>query len=362
MMPNIRLVPRVGWEVAGHPPTPLDPRLLPLLTAIAATGSLAAAVAEVGLSYRGAWGLLREYQRKLGTPLVALERGRGASLARSGEQLLAMEKSAQRRLAHAFERISVEIGAGPRMARVMPGPRLRAAASSDLAMAALADRINAGNESRLDLSFMGSLAALEHYAQGRVDIAGFHVPLGLPQASRAAYLRWLRTRRDRLVGFVDREQGLIVPRGNPQRLRTFRDIATRELRFVNRQRGSGTRLLIDALLKDEGIDGAHIQGYSNEEFTHAAVAATVASGGADAGFGLRAAAVKYSLGFVPQARERYWLCVRSAAVQSAPVMQLVEALQSPAFARIVKRLPGYACPTAGRVVAIDVLRDVEQRT
>ena len=204
---------------------------------------------------------------------------------------------------------------------------------------------------------MGSLDALEQYAAGRVEIAGFHMPLGLrTQGQHAPYLRWLRSRRDRLIRFVDRDQGLIVPRGNPHRLKTFRDIAGTQLRFVNRQPSSGTRLLIDRLLQDDRIDRSRIVGYVNEEFTHAAVAATVASGGADVGFGLRAAAAKYSLTFVSLVRERYWLAVRAAAVESEAISQLIQTLQSPAFDRIVKRLPGYRSVAAGEVAGIDALR------
>jgi putative molybdopterin biosynthesis protein len=355
-MPNIRLVPDLAWGFSEDPPVLLDPRLLPLLRAVAETGSLAAAVAVRGLSYRAAWGLLRAYQRKLGDPLVVLERGRGASLARLGERLVAADAAARRRLARPFQRLSMELDSPPDVARE-PMPCLTIAASHDLALAALRDVLGARKGLKLELSFMGSLDALEQYAAGRMDVAGFHVPLGTQhEGGHGLFLRSLRARSDRLVQFVDREQGLIVPRGNPERLKTFRDIADKQLRFVNRQRGSGTRLLIDSLLADDGIGIARIVGYGNEEFTHAAVAATVASGGADVGFGLRAAAAKYALTFIPQVRERYWLAVRSAALRSVPITRLIQTLQSPLFARIVKHLPGYHPVAAGTVANIGALR------
>ena len=352
----MRLLPALAWELSDDPPAPLDPRLLPLLRAVAETGSLAAAVADRGLSYRAAWGLLRTYKRELGDPLVVLERGRGASLALLGERLVAADETARRRLSRTFQRLAMELDA-PADTRRAPVLRLTIAASHDLALAALREALRADQEFALELSFMGSLDALEQYAEGRVDIAGFHVPSGTQhEESRALFLRLLRTRADRLIQLVDREQGLIVPRGNPERLRTFRDIADKRLRFVNRQRGSGTRLLIDSLLGDDGIDVARIVGYVNEEFTHAAVAATVASGGADVGFGLRAAAVQYALAFVPQIRERYWLVARAAALRSAPTTRLIEILRSPVFAGIVKRLPGYHAIGAGAIANIGTLR------
>jgi putative molybdopterin biosynthesis protein len=356
----MRLLPELTWELSDDPPTPLDPRLLPLLRAVAETGSLASAVAARGWSYRAAWGLLRAYRRKLGEPLVVLERGRGASLASLGERMLGADAAARRQLARTFQRLWLDLAEAPATKRA-PVLRLTIAASHDLALAALRDALGAEEELKLELSFMGSLDALEEYAARRVDIAGFHIPTGTQhQKSRALFLRLLRARSDRLIRFVDREQGLIVPRGNPERLTTLRDIADRRLRFVNRQRGSGTRLLVDRILGDDGIDVARIVGYTNEEFTHAAVAATVASGGADVGFGLRAAAAKYALAFVPQMRERYWLAVRASALESASMTRLIQTLQGPTFARIVKRLPGYHAIAAGATANITALRSPQR--
>ena len=135
----------------------------------------------------------------------------------------------------------------------------------------------------------------------------------------------------RLVRFVDRDQGLILPRGNPAGIRSLRDVAANGMRFINRQRGSGTRLLIDQMIADEGIDPRSLDGYGKEEFTHPAVAATVASGGADAGIGLRAAAAEYDLAFVPLVRERYFLAVRVKDLESPAVVRLLEVLRSPAI-------------------------------
>ena len=127
------------------------------------------------------------------------------------------------------------------------------------------------------------------------------------------------------------------------------------MRFINRQRGSGTRLLIDQMIAYERIDGSEIIGYGNEEFTHRAVAATVASGGADAGFGLRAAAAEYRLAFIPLVRERYFLAVRANAVEKAAVARLIQALRSPMFARIARGFAGYKTDAAGSIVGLDAI-------
>jgi len=197
---------------------------------------------------------------------------------------------------------------------------------------------------------------LQQFSEGRVDAAGFHVAFdGRARQGLALFRRYLDARRDRLIHVVDREQGLILRRGNPARVRGFHDIARKRLRFVNRQRGSGTRLLIDRLIAEDGADAAAITGYVTEEFTHAAVAATVASGSADVGFGLRAAAAECGLAFVPRVEERYYLAIRTDALATGPVRRLIELLQSPVFTRIVTRLPGYRAGSSGSIVRVNAL-------
>ena len=266
----MRVVPTLVWNLEGDSVEALDARLLPLLHAIATSASLAAAVVDCRISYRAAWGLLREYQRKLGEPLVLLERGRGASLTPSGERLLGAERAAARRLARILPGLAAEIGSTPRKEEHAAPQQLRVAASHDLVLAALAAALHAGSQLSLEIAFMGSLHALKEFAEGRAEVAGFHVPIaGSDDGDRALMLRDLRARRDRLIRFVDRDQGLILPHGNPAQVRSFRDIAARQLRFINRQRGSGTRLLIDQRIAGEGIKGPEIAGYDSIVFVDA---------------------------------------------------------------------------------------------
>jgi putative molybdopterin biosynthesis protein len=357
----MRITPALAWRVEQAPDEVLDARLLPLLRAIANSASLAAAVVECGISYRAAWGLLREYQRTLGAPLVLLERGRGAHLTQSGERLTEADRAATRRLARLLPGLAVEIGSVPRKESRAATQHLRVAASHDLVLAALETGLPAGSGLALELAFMGSLHALRAFAEGRADLAGFHVPIGgRPDWDRAPFLRGLRARRDRLIRVVDRDQGLILPRGNPSQVRNFRDIAGRRLRFINRQRGSGTRLLTDQIIIHEHVSRSDIIGYDSEEFTHRAVAATIASGGADAGFGLRAAAVEYRLAFVPLATERYFLAVRTNAVATPAVERLIDVLRSPAFVRIARGFAGYRAVGSGSVVSVGAIGEAEK--
>jgi molybdate transport repressor ModE-like protein len=352
----MRLVPALAWKLDGEPGEPLDGRLVALLEAIAASGSLAAAVADRGISYRAAWGLLRDYERKLGVPLVRLEPGRGATLTSPGERLIGRHKAALARLARILPGLAFDIGTrGPKADR-SPLLTLRVDASHDLALAALANAPPAETGLELELSFMGSLTALAAFDAGRVGVAGFHLPIARRADSvRAPFLRWLQPQRDRLIRVVDRDQGLILPPGNPAAVQCFKDLAEKGLRFVNRQRGSGTRLLIEQMIADADIEPSDLDGYGREEFTHPAVAATVASGGADAGFGLRAAAAEYRLAFVPLVRERYFLAVRAKDVETAAIARLIDALRSPLFTQIVRRLPGYRSTAAGTLAGLEAL-------
>jgi len=133
-----------------------------------------------------------------------------------------------------------------------------------------------------------------------------------------------------------------VARGNPLRIRDVADLARTGLRFVNRQRGAGTRAWFDRLLAEQGLQPRQIRGYEQEEYTHFAVAAAVAAGAADAGFGLRAAAAQFGLGFVAVGSELYFLCGARALGEHPDVRVLVRELR-----RRARAMPGYAPARAG---------------
>jgi putative molybdopterin biosynthesis protein len=225
-------------------------------------------------------------------------------------------------------------------------------ASHDLLLAAFCDRWARPEGLFGELAFKGSLEALGALARGEAQVAGFHVAIPMEEAAAGPLRRLLDPRRDTLVRFAEREQGLIVPRGNPKRLRSVGDIAAKHARFVNRQRGSGTRFLIDQLLQEAGIDAAAIRGYGTEEFTHLAVAATVAAGRADVGFGLRAAASRFKLDFVPLRRETYWLALRAGRLDTEWGRRLREGLAGEPLRRAARGLPGYSIGDAGSVAPV----------
>jgi putative molybdopterin biosynthesis protein len=325
----------VVWQAGGRA---LDPRLLALLRALQRTATLKAAAEESRISYRAAWGLLLEAGELAGAPLVELQRGRGARLTRFGAQLLRSDEQ----LRHAFGtlRSRYEVKSSGGTARA-----LRVAASHDPLLAAFCERFAMPAALVEEVSFRGSEESVALFSRGMVDVAGFHL-------EGFDLRRFVRPGRDVLVRFAVREQGLIVAHGNPRRLASLGDIAKTHARFVNRQRGSGTRRLIDRLMDEAGIAPEAIRGFGTQEYTHRAVAATVAAGGADAGFGVQAAAVELGLDFVPVLRERYWLAMRSRTLATPAAQRLLEALSGKPLSRIARGFVGYDFQGAGEVVVV----------
>ena len=153
----------------------------------------------------------------------------------------------------------------------------------------------------------------------------------------------------RLVECVGRTQGLMLAHGNPLGLAGFADIARPDLRYVNRQKGSGTRILADFLCRKCGVDPGSVYGYGREELTHTSVAAQIACGSADAGMGIYSAAKLYDLDFLPVCTEQYDLLIPDSVWDSPAVRRLIETLGSPEFRARLERLGGYTLDAPGRV-------------
>src|SRR6266536_3592444 len=167
----MRLTPTIGWFCGARDGVALDPRTLPLLRSIAKHGTLTAAAAECGVSYRAAWGVVEDLRRLIGAPLAALERGRGARLTPLGERLLAADSTAQSLLHERRSEIALDVRAATTPAPALH--RLAIAASHDMALSELREAWRA--EHAIDIEFHGSAASLARYAEGAVDIAGFHI-------------------------------------------------------------------------------------------------------------------------------------------------------------------------------------------
>lgn len=301
--------------------------------------------------------MVRDWGERLGAPLATLERGRGTSLLPLGEKLLQAERSLASQLGPRLERHAAELAAllapgGP------PGAhRLRVVASVSPALSALRDVLQRDAEPwQVELAFRDGLESLRALAEGRCDLAGFHCPEGRLGERLAAQLRRpLRPETHVLIHLARRRQGLLVAQGNPMRLAGLRDLAERRPRFVNRQVASGTRMMLDELLLAEQVEPRRIRGYDHEEFTPTAVAALVASGAADAAFGIEAVAGQFGLGFVPLLRERYLLALARSALSEPVVERLRTVLRGQRFRTAARQLPGYDTSRAGDLVELDAL-------
>ncbi len=346
----------IGWRLPGRAGGVLDARVVELVALATRHGSLAAAARAAGLPYRTAWALVAAAERALGHRLLLLERGVGARPAALGERILRAKAEAERLLDARRNAVDVSLG-HERAPKERPG--LRIAASHDLVLAELRDAWM--RRLGIAIAFHGSAEAIDLFLAGRADLAGFHVAIGEPgwdsrsggsdpgfpkrgsdPGVRAGpLLAALDPSRDAVLPFVERTQGLILPRGNPAGVRSLADLATKRLRFVNRQPGSGTRIALEELLEHEGVDPAGVAGWTREEFTHAAVASTVAAGEAEAGFGLQAAAAQLGLAFVPLLRERYAFACRRRDLADPRMRAFRRLLASPTVAKVVAPLPGY---------------------
>ncbi len=184
---------------------------------------------------------------------------------------------------------------------------LRIHASHGYAVAALVSALVDGH-AQVDIKYRESVEAVMALARGECDLAGFHLPHGTFRENCAQIYRpWLDDTRHVLIHLTRRKQGLFIPRGNPKGVVGLADLARDDVRFVNRQPGSGTRMLLDLALREIGIDPEAINGYASAELTHSAIAAFVASGMADLGFGVEPAAHHFGLAFIPVVDEDYIL-------------------------------------------------------
>ncbi|MEY4140289.1 MAG: hypothetical protein RLZZ371_2471 [Pseudomonadota bacterium] len=204
----------------------------------------------------------------------------------------------------------------------------------------------------LDIRFTGSVDAIRALNEGRCVMAGFHTLLGAGKKTltERSYKPLLQPGQHKIIGFAQRTQGLMVAKNNPLHLRSLQDVALHRARFANRTLGSGTRVVLDELLAQAGLQATELMGYEHTEPSHAAVAQAVASGQCDAGMGIAAAAQHAGLDFVSLAEERYHLvCLKSALAQPG-IEALLQILQTPQWLSQINKIPGYSARQSGEIL------------
>jgi putative molybdopterin biosynthesis protein len=224
--------------------------------------------------------------------------------------------------------------------------------SHDLALDVLANHLHKQYPRRsLSSSNVGSLGGLLALKRGEAHLAGSHLLDEESGEYNLPYVKRLLPDQEMvIINLVYREQGLIVAQGNPKGIGGLPDLTRQEVSFVNRQRGAGTRVLLDFKLRELGINPAEIRGYERVEFTHLAVAAAIASGTADVGLGIMSAAKALNLDFVPLLKERYDLIIPRLYYESPFLQPLLDILQQPPFRAEVESLGGYDTSQMGQVV------------
>ena len=228
-----------------------------------------------------------------------------------------------------------------------------AVGSHDMTLDLMASRIKINHPSRtLSSSNIGSVGGLLALSREEAHIAGSHLLDPETGLYNISYIyKYIKDKRVVVINLVHRVQGLMIPKGNPKTIFSLRDITREDVSFVNRQRGSGTRVLLDYKLSEMGLNTRNITGYNREEYTHLSVAATVAGGGADCGLGILPAAKALGLDFVPISTEQYDLIMPEHFYEAGILQPVVDIINDPEFKNEIERLGGYDVSNMGDIIA-----------
>ena len=308
-----------------------------LLKDIGQGSSLVVASKKSGTSYRGAWGKLNEVEAALGMPLITRTKGHGSILTEFGKFLIQFIGDMQAGyLEHGNLYQDILLKEVKKIQKA-ESVRWKFFSSSDSVIQKAVGQIKG-----FELKIAGSGESLEKLLNGEAHIAGYHV--SDQKSSKTIYQRLSKNDID-IYPVMKRTQGLIVKKGNPLRIRSLEDLTGKKIRFINRQIGSGTRLLLDTLLMEEGVDPLDINGYLAEEFTHTAVANAILAGKADVGLGVKNVALENNLGFVPLKDEIFFIAMHQKMAKQSESAKLIRKIRS-----ISGETPGYKAVSLNRQI------------
>jgi molybdate-binding protein/DNA-binding transcriptional regulator YhcF (GntR family) len=232
---------------------------------------------------------------------------------------------------------------------------LRFAGSHDLAVELLVSHLlTIYPDTHLATSFVGSLSGLMAVAYGEADIAGAHLYDSESSEFNIPFIKRLMPNENVvLIHLVQRVQGLMITRGNPKYIMSVLDLKRPDIAFINRQKGSGTRVLLDSQLRKLGIESSSIKGYEQEEKTHIAVATIIAQGQADVGLGVQSAAAVAGLDFIPLLKEQYDLVTLQGNLTNPSVQHLIDVVNTTSFQDMLRSIPGYDLSHIGNVTTVN---------
>lgn len=337
-----------------------EPVLFRLLENIRDTGKLTAAAEEANISYRHAWNTLNRATGIFGLPLVSMRKGQGTTLSDLGEKLLWADQRVKARLGPQIDSMASEFN--DQIHQLLSGqqPILRLHASHGYAVALLPEF---SEQIEINLQYRNPEEALSALAEGECDLASFHFPThpGLANEILTHYRQHLSDTNLRLIRFVTRREGLMMRKEHQNKVRNLQDLAISQLRFIGRDQHSGSRILFNLLLNQQGLSEENIASVPQHEFTHTAVAAFVAAGMADVGFGVEAAAHQFDLAFVEMASEHYLLLYREDRPRDQNIKLLVDLIRSTPFLGRLQDLPGYAADKPGSITTFHELTAEDAR-
>ncbi len=342
ILPEFHLSDPIGGEYV-----PLS-RTLKLLRAIEDQHNMKEASQLIGLSYRHAWNLIEQAQAIFGGTILESVPGRGSRLTELGKKLVWADKLTEARLGPLLESISSEISEDIEALTRRTRRVLRLFASHGFAVALLNEFLNQ-RHIELDFNYRGSKESLDAFSRQICDIAGFHVPLGELEQPYLKLMNANFTDDIRFIELAKRHQGLIVAKNNPKSIHTLNDLARPDVMFVNRQPSSGTRVILDMLLKKHNLSINTIRGYGNTEYTHAAIGAYIASGKADVGLGVETAAKIFDLDFIPLFTERYFYVCNESLLSDNRFVPILSILHDADFLKAMDQLNGYSAKDTGRI-------------